>query len=316
MPTILITGASGFVGRHVTHEAQRLRADLRLLTYRRFAPGHGRGAQIVRADLTDPDSLRGVCDGVDVLIHCAAQIGGTNEANEAVNARGSAALVAEARRAGVRRVVQLSTASVYGRGTFRGARPEELTRDPGSATSRTRAVAEDAVLAAGGVVLRPHLVYGEHDVWVGPYLARLLRALPGTVAGWASRMSVIAVPDLARLLVATALAPDSALTSSVYHAAHPVPVTASTLLRSVAECARIPWPQDRLTVEQARAILAEKDSLPPVLDIMTTDHFFEATALWSDLRQVPGDGFGPGFRRAAHWYHSTLTDYDGTSISF
>jgi nucleoside-diphosphate-sugar epimerase len=106
MPTVLITGATGFVGSHVTHEAQRAQADVRLMSHRRPLAGSGRS--VVRADLADPASLRGVCDGADVLIHCAAQIGGTAEANEAVNARGTAALIEEARRAGVRRVVHLS----------------------------------------------------------------------------------------------------------------------------------------------------------------------------------------------------------------
>ncbi|MGW4914195.1 NAD-dependent epimerase/dehydratase family protein [Streptomyces sp. NPDC004270] len=306
MATILITGASGFVGAHVTHEARLRRAELRLMTHRRTLPRTCSGVRTVSADLTDPGSLRGVCDGVDVLLHCASQIGGSAEANEAVNARGTAALVAEARRAGVRRIVQLSTASVYGRGTFRGSRPEELTRNPGSVTSRTRAAAEDAVLAAGGVVLRPHLVFGEGDLWVGPNLARLLRALPGVVAGWPARASVITAPDLARLLVATALAPDAALTSRVYHAAHPLPVTVDSALRAVAECAGITWPHDNLTVEGAKAILAAKGVPPGTLDILTTDHFFEADALWSDLGESPAAGFASCFRRAERWYRSTL----------
>ncbi|MFJ8491156.1 NAD-dependent epimerase/dehydratase family protein [Streptomyces sp. NPDC094038] len=306
MPVLLITGASGFVGAHVTREAQRRRAGLRLMSHRRSLPRSCAGARTVHADLTDPGSLRGVCDGVDVLLHCAAQIGGSAAANEAVNARGTAALVAEARRAGVRRIVQLSTASVYGRGTFRGDRPEELTRNPGSVTSRTRAAAEDAVLAAGGVVLRPHLVFGVGDTWVGPSLARLLRALPGEVAGWLSRASVIGAPDLARLLVATALAPDGVLAGRVYHAADPAPVTVGSALRAVAGCAGIDWPRDNLTVEGAKAILTAKGVAPDTLDILTTDHFFAADALWSELGQCPGGGFDTWFGRAEPWYRSVL----------
>ncbi|MGW7360165.1 hypothetical protein ACWGI0_26915 [Streptomyces sp. NPDC054802] len=38
------------------------------------------GPRIVPVDLADPASLCGVCDGVDFLIRCAAQIGGTAEA--------------------------------------------------------------------------------------------------------------------------------------------------------------------------------------------------------------------------------------------
>jgi nucleoside-diphosphate-sugar epimerase len=306
VPTILITGAAGFVGGHVTREAARRQAELRLLTHR--SPLSDSGARVVRADLTEPASLRGVCDGVDVVIHCAGQIGGSAEANEAVNARGTAALVAEARRAGVARVVQLSTASVYGRGTFRGSRPEELTRNPRSPTSRTRAAAEDTVLAAGGIVLRPHLVYGEGDAWVVPNLTRMLRLLPGTVAGWTSRASVIAVPELARLLVATALAPAADLTASVYHATHPEPVTIDNLLRAVAACTATDWPERELTAEQARAFLSDNGIPPSGLDLLTTDHVFEGAALWSDLRQAPGAGFDTDFPDAAPWYRKTLLD--------
>ncbi|MFC9631251.1 NAD-dependent epimerase/dehydratase family protein [Streptomyces mirabilis] len=330
MPTILITGAAGFVGGHVTREAARYRADLRLMSHRIPLLGSGPptqegppphegpptqerpaghdGARVVRADLTDPASLRGVCDGVDVLIHCASQIGGGAEANEAVNTRGTAALVEEARRAGVARIVQLSTASVYGRGTFRGDRPEELRRNPGSPTSRTRAAAEDTVLAAGGVVLRPHLVYGEGDRWVVPGLARMLRVLPGTVKGWPARSSAIAVPELAALLVATALAPAADLTASVYHATHPEPLPVDTLLRAVAECTGADWPDRELTVDRARAVLTEHGVPPSGLDMFTTDHVFDSTPLWSDLRRAPGAGFDTDFPLAAPWYRKALRD--------
>ncbi|MFE4629067.1 NAD-dependent epimerase/dehydratase family protein [Streptomyces mirabilis] len=330
MPTILITGAAGFVGGHVTREAARYRADLRLMSHRSPLLGSGPptqegppphegpptqerpagqdGARVVRADLTDPASLRGVCDGVDVLIHCASQIGGDVEANEAVNARGTAALVEEARRAGVARIVQLSTASVYGRGTFRGDRPEELRRNPGSPTSRTRAAAEDTVLAAGGVVLRPHLVYGEGDRWVVPGLTRMLRVLPGTVEGWPARSSAIAVPELAALLVATALAPAADLTASVYHATHSEPLPVDTLLRAVAECTGADWPGRELTVDRARAVLAEHGVPPSGLDMFTTDHVFDSTPLWSDLRRAPGAGFDTDFPLAAPWYRKALRD--------
>lgn len=311
MTTVLITGAAGFVGRHVTREAERRGAGLRLMSHRSplsvpaAAPrpdGHTGAPAVVRGDLADPASLRGACDGVDVLVHCAAQIGGSAERCDAVNARGTAALVEEARRAGVSRIVHLSTASVYGRGTFRGQRPEQLVRRPGSPTSASRAAAEDAVLAAGGTVLRPHLVYGEGDSWVVPGLARLLRALPGTVEGWSARTSVIAVPDLARALVAAALAPAGDLTASVYHAVHPRPVVWNGLLRAVAGSAALPWPARDLTARQARAVLAEHGRPERELEMLTTDHWFDGAPLWSDLGCDPGPGF-PGHRADfARWY--------------
>ncbi|MFE3993934.1 NAD-dependent epimerase/dehydratase family protein [Streptomyces goshikiensis] len=343
MPTIMITGAAGFIGGHVAREAERRGGlTLRLMSHRRpptataatataptataptataaadpatAGPGSGAGAGVpgrrtVRADLSDPGSLRGVCEGVDVLLHCASQIGGTPEANEAVNARGTAALMAEARRAGVSRVVYLSTASVYGRGAFRAARPEDLVRNPGSPTSGSRAHAEDAVLAAGGVVLRPHLVLGDGDRWVVPGLARILRALPGTVEGWAARTSVITAHDLARLLLGAGLAPAGDLTASVYHAAHPVPVTVRTLLGAVAAVAgpaADPAAED-LTAVRARELLAARGIAAQGLDMLTSDHWFDSDPVWRDLRCTPGPDFEAAFKELAEGYRRALPD--------
>ncbi|MFD4137320.1 NAD-dependent epimerase/dehydratase family protein [Streptomyces goshikiensis] len=326
MPTIMITGAAGFIGGHVAREAERRDGlSLRLMSHRRPLPGAGApgaaasgapvsGHRTVRADLSDPGSLRGACEGVDVLLHCASQIGGTPEANEAVNARGTAALMAEARRAGVSRVVHLSTASVYGRGVFRAARPEELDRNPGSPTSDSRARAEDAVLAAGGVVLRPHLVLGDGDRWVVPGLARILRALPGSVEGWAARTSVITAHDLARLLLGAGLAPAGDLTASVYHAAHPVPVTVRTLLSAVAavagpaaDPAAGPDAED-LTAVRARELLAARGLPAQGLDMLTSDHWFDSAPVWRDLRCAPGPDFEAAFKELAESYRRALLD--------
>ncbi|MFJ3928301.1 NAD-dependent epimerase/dehydratase family protein [Streptomyces sp. NPDC090022] len=314
MSTLLITGAAGFVGSHVAREAARQGLAVRLMTHRRTAPAGSAGAS-VRGDLTDPGSLRGSCDGVDVVVHCAAQIGGTAEANEAVNVRGTAALLEEAARAGVSRVVHLSTASVYGRGTYVNSRPEDLVRNPGSPTSHTRALAEDAVLAAGGTVLRPHLVLGEGDTWVVPGLARVLHALPGSVAGWPARLSLIGAPALARLLLGVALAPAGRLRASVYHAVHPEPVTVATLLGLVAECAGLPLPAGRITEEDARELLTRAGLPPRSLDMFTTDHWFDGAPLWADLGADPGPGpAAEGFAGAAPWYARIVREAVGQAV--
>ncbi|MQS35640.1 NAD-dependent epimerase/dehydratase family protein [Streptomyces katsurahamanus] len=304
--TVVITGAAGFIGRHVVREAERHDLSLRLTSHRRQVRATAPGARIVQADLTDARSLAGVCEGADVLLHCAAQIGGPAELCEAVNARGTAALMDEARRAGVTRTVQLSTAAVYGRGAFRGERPDDLDRAPASVTSRTRASAEDAVLAAGGIVIRPHLVYGEGDTWVVPALARMVRTLPGTVNRWSARVSAIAAEDLARALVATALAPRERLTASVYHACHPEPLAWHVLLRAVAAASSIPWPDRDLTRDEAHAHLRAYGGSEHDLSMMTSDQWFDGGPLWSALDLTPGPGFPTRFPRYEPWYKEAL----------
>ncbi|GAA2729466.1 NAD-dependent epimerase/dehydratase family protein [Streptomyces nogalater] len=289
MTTILITGASGFIGSRVTRWAARAHPDARLRLLRHHsvpapAPAH---ATVVTGDVTDPATLTGVCADVDVLVHCSSCVAGPPESCAAVNAAGTKALVREAARAGVRRIVYVSTAAVYGRGPFRDATVEELRRAPVSAASRSRAEAEDAVLAAEGTVLRPHLVHGAGDRWVGPGITRLARALPFTVDDWRSLHSVITVDDLARLTVAAATAPSQALRARVYHANHPVPVSARTLLRHFAREAGLSLPHRNVGLEQARTHLRAHGHGTHDLDLLATDHWFHSTGIWQDTGCTP-----------------------------
>lgn len=89
--------------------------------------------------------------------------------------------------------------------------------------------------------------------------------------------------------------PAADLTASVYHATHPEPLPVDTLLRAVAECTGADWPDRELTVDRARAVLAEHGVPPSGLDMFTTDHVFDSTPLWSDLRRAPGAGFDTDF---------------------
>ncbi|MDI5972779.1 NAD-dependent epimerase/dehydratase family protein [Streptomyces sp. SL13] len=308
MPILTLTGAAGFIGARVAARLAWEQPDrpLRLIAHRRpvTAPPDGARTQIRTADLADPASLRGVCDGADVLVHCASQIGGPPQLCRAVNADGTAALVAEAIRAGVRRIVLLSTASVYGRGPFRGEHPGDLRPAPASDTSRTRADAERAVLDAGGVVLRPHLVYGAGDRWVGPGMLRLMTALDGSVGGWQARASMIDADDLARAVAAVALAPDGTLTSSVYHANHPRPVPVADVIAALAAARGVPVPGARLTHDEAVARLERLGRSAHDLDVLAVDHCFASDALWHDTGRPPGPGFPGRFPRHADWYAS------------
>ncbi|MEU0582326.1 NAD-dependent epimerase/dehydratase family protein [Streptomyces sp. NPDC006132] len=304
--TFLITGASGFVGSRAV-AAARGRPGVRVRTLSRRA---GTGSDTVHGDLSDPASLRGACADTDVLVHCATRIGGDTETAEAVNDRGTRALVEEAVRAGVRRIVYVSTAAVYGRGPFRGVRPGEVPIAPASATSRTRAAAEQHVLGAGGLVLRPHLVYGEGDRWVVPGLVRLLRELSATVTGCTALQSMIDVDTLGRAAVAAALSPAHA--GGAHHVGHPEPVTVPELLGAVRE--HLGEPGGGAAVDVATAL--DRAAGSPLalhhLGMLTVDHWFVDDAFWKDLDCSPGEGFAAGFRRAAPWYRSFLRELPAT----
>jgi nucleoside-diphosphate-sugar epimerase len=222
-----------------------------------------------------------------------------------VNDLGTRALVEEAERAGVARIVYLSTAAVYGRGPFTDLAPGRAPLAPGSLTSVTRAAAESHVLAAGGTVLRPHLVYGEGDRWVIPGLVALVRELSSGLAGCTARHSMIDVRVLGRALLAAALSPRE--TAGVHHVNHPDPVACSELVATVSAELGLEWGAADIALEEARAQLAESPRLLHSLQLLTVDHRFTDDWVWELLDCDPGDGFKADFPLHADWYRNFLT---------
>ncbi|WP_244409272.1 NAD-dependent epimerase/dehydratase family protein [Streptomyces albofaciens] len=290
-----------------------------------------------RADLADAASLRGLCEGADVLLHLASDIGRDEEHCELVNVRGTAALVDEAVRAGVGRIVHLSTAAVYGAGPHSGLDVDEIPPAPVSAASRTRLAAEQPVLAAGGTVLRPGLVLGAGDRWVVPALAELLGRVPARWDGGRGLLSVVAVEDLARLFVRLALAPydtpgtpgasitsttpntstttgipgTPGIPSGVYHASHPTPVSNGDLMDTLlahdvfpdapAALPDLSWSDCLQRLEAVPGRVSERQ-----FALLARDHWYRSDEVWTAAACDPGPGPLARLADSADWYRTHL----------
>lgn len=321
---IVVTGANGFIGAAVVRElvTRGMGPRLRVLV-RRPAPGWmtDAGVEVWRGDLTAPTGLVGLCAGITTLVHLASQVGGDEARCVAVNVDGTGNLLAEARRAGTANLSYLSTCGVYRDGVHRGALepvrsaegevPEAdpgLIADPASATSRSRLAAERLVRAAGGVVLRPHLVHGAGDRHVVPALVRWLSAVPAWAAGGTARTSLVAVTDLAAAIATLALRPGVARPGDVFHVADPHPVRLRLLLAAVCGLFDLPLPVANLTLaeHQARTRLA----LPALSDhqysLLTRDHWYESSRIWALTGESPGPGYVLRLAEAADWYRESL----------
>ena len=118
---VLVTGANGFLGRHLVAELHRrgypVRALVRPGTGPPFPPGWA--VEYVEADLSQP-STNNPAEGCGAIIHAAAlaQVNpARNPAVRAVNLTGTKNVLEMARRAGVGRFVYVGTANVFGFGT-------------------------------------------------------------------------------------------------------------------------------------------------------------------------------------------------------
>lgn len=163
---ILVTGANGFVGDHVTRRLVAAGHEVRALVRRPgTAPELGAGREVV-GDFTEEATAVAAADGVDAIVHCAATVGPDLESARHVNVAGTQAMLAAAERAGVRRFVHISTISVYDlKGHARIDEDSPYVTD-GNAYGVSKAEGDALVLRAADrvptIVLRPGAILGLH----------------------------------------------------------------------------------------------------------------------------------------------------------
>lgn len=277
MTRLLVVGGSGFTGRAVASAlARRPHVQVRWTTHRTPSPCRAND-EIVHADLSDPATVRGLAGDCDAVIHLGHQITGTPTELAAVNDTGAGALADEATRAGAR-LVALSTAAVHGAGPWQGEDIHTLPEAPTSVLSRTRLAGDHRVLAAGGTVIRPHLVIGPGDRWVIPRAADLVAAFGWAVCGTA-RHSVITVADLADHLLDTATESPTGggeHQGGVRLAAGADPTTLrSAIAAHLRATGRRPAPSAQRNVGHTR--IAADPRRAHDIDLLSADHYLTCT---------------------------------------
>jgi nucleoside-diphosphate-sugar epimerase len=170
---ILITGATGLLGGHLIDELQKRGDRVRILAL----PGEDtsaqerRGIAVHRGDIRLAETLTSPMEGVDGLLHLAAMMGVWRplEDYRAVNVAGTENVCRAALKAGVRRIVHISSWTVYGMNLPEPAtedmplrplqEPYALTKAEGDVLVR-KLIAEEGLPAA---IIRPGTFFGPGD---------------------------------------------------------------------------------------------------------------------------------------------------------
>lgn len=290
---ILVLGASGFIGSSVVASiAGSDKAHVAGLS--RQPPGGHRilHAAAVQGDITVPESLAVALQGVDVVVHSASYVGSDPRLAHETNELGTRNVIEECRRAGVGRIIYVSTAAVYGSGPHRGLSEDEAEYHPASVASGSRAHAERLVLHSGGEVVRPNLVFGRGDRWVIPGLLKMMAAAGRWPGDGSALLSVVDVADLGRLVGGLALSRPQP--GQAFHAAYPEPITISRLLRTIAKAFNAAEPQysphgDEHSPHRDHASLALEQSgfSRHQIDMVTLDHWYRSDRLWTVAGLTP-----------------------------
>jgi len=240
--TVLVTGASGFIGCRLA-ERLALHHHARVRVLARGVASAARLArlplEIVRGDVTDRDSANAAAAGCDTIFHCAYGTSGSQKHRAWINRAGTRRVLEAGAAAGARRIVHLSTLMVYGR-TADGDLDETAPRRRfGNAYSDSKLDAEREAMrwASTGrapvVVLQPTAVYGP---WGGVWTAQPLAALAAgrwiLVDGGRGTANAVYVDDLVSAMLLAAVR--DGVVGEAFLVSGPEPVEWSELYRSFA----------------------------------------------------------------------------------
>lgn len=169
---VLVTGASGFLGGHLTEElvsrGYSVRALVRATSDTRLL--RELGVELVVGDVTKPETLGPAMRGVDAVVHLAAYYTffGKKELYELVNVRGTEWVARAALDSGVRRFVYCSSTEAIG--PVKNPPGDERTPlNPQFEYGRSKARAERVVESLAGegleyTIIRPSGIYGPRNV--------------------------------------------------------------------------------------------------------------------------------------------------------
>jgi nucleoside-diphosphate-sugar epimerase len=213
--TVLIVGGLGFLGRELAHFLQG--TGWRIICTSRNPRESG---QILYA--LGGDFPQGALAGVDAIVHCAYDFGPTSWPDiHQKNVVGTQRLLDQATQAGIKTFITVSSISAF---------PQCH-----SLYGKAKLLIEAATLAAGGMVLRPGLIYGGSNRGMfGRLSASVKRARPvPLLVGSSCTQFLVHVDDLNRI-IELLLSNEIPRPASVWTVAHSKPWPLRHLLLAMA----------------------------------------------------------------------------------
>ena len=324
---VLITGITGFLGGHL---AVRLRAAGVAVRGLGRDPDKGRilqerlGVEFLQGQLEDAADMARACQGVDTVFHAGALSAPWGKRADFVrsNVDGTRVLLAAARQALVRRVVHVSTPSLYFHGKSGLNVPENAALPaPVNEYVRTKRLAEILVqeAAQGGletVILRPRALIGAGDTAILPRLVRALERNRLPVIGDGENLTdLTCVENAAQAMEMAATAPAARVSGKIYNITNGTPVLLWEILGEVARVLDLPVPSRRIPRSLALTLAALGESAAwltgrePALTrysvgVLADGQTLDINAARRDLGYAPEVPLDEGVRRFTAWWRA------------
>ena len=326
---ILVTGGTGFLGRHIVWRLNALGHDVvftgrnrdhasEVLTY--SAPGKGslKFIAVEHGSAQSARAMHAAADQVQVVIHCAALSSpwGRREDFERANVASTREILDVCAAHRIARLVHISTPSLYF--DFRdrvGIREDEPLPRPVNEYARTKGIAEQLVARSeieSVVALRPRAIFGPWDNTLLPRLLRVARRTRLPLMHGGSALVDLTYVD--NVVDAVLLAVSVDLRRGTFNISDGEPMPVVALFKALASAfgfeprfRHVPY-----TLLAAIATLLERGAVfapgwePPITRYSAGLLAFSQTLDLTHAREVlgyrPGVSFADGMKRTAEWF--------------
>lgn len=318
---ILVTGASGFIGRHLTDRLLERGASVRVVTRHpdRLPPDWRGRMEVVAGSLTDKRTIESVTKGRSLVFHLASETQDT-ASMQAVNADAARDLAKAAYTAGVKRFVHLSSVGVIG-AKEAGDVTEDAPCHPQNEYERTKLEGEQAVLefarSSGfdAVVVRPTIVFGEGVSRSRDSLLEWLKVVQRrrfVFIGEQAVANYVYVGDVVETLLKLGERPSPE--GEIFHVADPAPMR--DFVGAMADALGMPCPTRMVPTWAAYAAAAGMEAANRLFGTSAPLTLSRVRALCSACR-FSGDrlrtragvalpfGYRTGLLRTVRWYRET-----------
>ncbi|MFQ6010378.1 MAG: NAD-dependent epimerase/dehydratase family protein [Candidatus Aenigmatarchaeota archaeon] len=290
---ILVTGASGRVGRHLVRALVKREEHVRVLVRSEEKAKGLVGVEVYEGDILDKESLKRACEGVDTVYHLAALVRYDVPEDELqkVNVEGTKNVV---EAYGGRKIIYLSSTAAMGKKLAEIPANESTECRPTDYYGKTKLEAEKIVLDAGGIVVRAADVYGKdfHEGYFDVF-EMLEKGKMHVLGKGKNRIQYVHVDDLVLGLI---VAENLGKAGEVYIITGPEVKTQEELYGLICRKLGVEPPKKHVPVMLAKtaASLQGKEKWIPFIEKIAADRVFDISKAKKELGFEPKVGYEEG----------------------
>lgn len=322
--TILVTGATGFLGSALVTELVRQQQEVRILArdVAKARAQFGEAVSIVVGEITNEQQVKEAVNGASIIYHLVGHLyhpSVPTELYRTTHVEGTRTLLTVCQgQAQLQRIVHCSTTGVLG---VTGQTPaaEDAPVAPTNPYEATKLESELLALAAykeQGIpvsVVRPGLVYGPGDLHLLGFFSSIKKGLFRVIDGGKALLHPIYIDDMTAAFLLCAEKPQTIGNS--YNIAGDHPVTIRQLSTAIAHALDKELPGGSIPLWLAN-LASDIFSITPGLkgeqapltrsrvQFLTNSRVYDTAKATTELGFIPRVNLEEGMRRTAKWYYA------------